>query len=1073
MSSRTSVPPTPTPLSASVSTKRTSGRTETENKHSGAVQVRGMIRRVWRPRYLEIDQDGVLRYYEAAMPDPNVSAVSKSRDISMEMQAFSLPDLKQLDQESTSANIGVKTNDTQHAPNNNESTSAINTHSRNIYDDDAVHVTRNVMNNSEQYDQNNHCDDHVIVEPPSLTYNNITKSFSKESMGIQSKMGSWDNINMLSSMPSSTTSDSENETAADKNIEVMLQAESEMDTVILQRKKSDTDLAPVPVETHIPPKPAQKETLHHQIHDHRPKAVMTILSARLIDVSSLRDVHVGLPKGTHGFVFCGRQIFSERGAHGYGFGQSDGYNYDGTSSSYSHSYLGETGSITDDHFEIRDDICHPLSILSANDQYFDASRDYLCSVGTKEEAKMWVKALKWAANVASSQDVDCVASLGGMEGLSECLAATRSGRRKTTFLEGNEISIRGSFEDTVSSPIGSPVRTTRGHIARSCNDMVFEEESTDHKDLVSSLLSDSSTVMTGQHIPKGYTLVTKVRKFDIKNTAWKRLVGFEACIVYEIRLLLLSMNHMMHRSRRKQKDEDQKDDNILCWDVEQRTVFRTFDEILHVLESVTKMKSLDSGAGLDNTLKNMKESRHGTILSMANMNGELSKAVENVDGALREITSDPNLCDTKTVKQFLGLLGGSKWHGSGTSGAKREKLHVCDGNSIDDFVKKWLFAHVDEMELMQRAQCYTMLMLNNMIIETFLSATIIFGASKLLKSGWSNPSTVSLRMDSLLALLGIAFYIGFNLGSSKTLSRDENKVQRGTMSRRAKRQTSNKKAKRAISLDDDTIDDDVAFETGSYSDDSQVLSSPLPMFSDNSNLSCWSRPNHNIFVVRSKSYLRNKVKLPSAPSPFKCRGADMWLTDNPERNISRLPCVLGGKLGEENTLLVNFLLPFGNFVTYFTIPEDMPENILNIWNKFKNGDQLYRDARFKLLPVVIEGPWIVKKAVGAGTAPALLSQSIPLQYYFTHETDKKKGIYEIDVIITASRIAKGILNVVKSHTDRLTIALGFIIEATTEAELPEIVLGSCQLHSLNLELCPQLPKYYLDDSSIEGSFEED
>ena len=122
--------------------------------------------------------------------------------------------------------------------------------------------------------------------------------------------------------------------------------------------------------------------------------------------------------------------------------------------------------------------------------------------------------------------------------------------------------------------------------------MVFEEESTDHKDLVSSLLSDSSTVMTGQHIPKGYTLVTKVRKFDIKNTAWKRLVGFEACIVYEIRLLLLSMNHMMHRSRRKQKDEDQKDDNILCWDVEQRTVFRTFDEILHVLESVTKMKGM-------------------------------------------------------------------------------------------------------------------------------------------------------------------------------------------------------------------------------------------------------------------------------------------------------------------------------------------------------------------------------------------------------------------------------------------------------------------------------------------------
>jgi len=193
----------------------------------------------------------------------------------------------------------------------------------------------------------------------------------------------------------------------------------------------------------------------------------------------------------------------------------------------------------------------------------------------------------------------------------------------------------------------------------------------------------------------------------------------------------------------------------------------------------------------------------------------------------------------------------------------------------------------------------------------------------------------------------------------------------------------------------------------------------------------------------------------------------MWLTDNPERNISRLPCVLGGKLGEEDTFIVNFLLPFGNFVMYFSINEDMPQNVANVWNKFKNGDQMYRDARLKLLPVVIEGPWIVKKAVGAGTAPALLSQSIPLQYYFTPGSGKKKGIYEVDVIITASRIAKGILNVVKSHTKKLTMALSIIIEAATEEDLPETVLCSSELHSLNLELCPQLPKYYLEEESGE------
>ena len=141
----------------------------------------------------------------------------------------------------------------------------------------------------------------------------------------------------------------------------------------------------------------------------------------------------------------------------------------------------------------------------------------------------------------------------------------------------------------------------------------------------------------------------------------------------------------------------------------------------------------------------------------------------------------------------------------------------------------------------------------------------------------------------------------------------------------------------------------------------------------------------------------------------------------------------------------------------------MPKNIATVWTKFINGNQQYRDARLKLLPVVIDGPWIVKKAVGHG--PALLGQAIPLQYYFTHPTDKKKGVYEVDVIITASRIAKGILSVVKSHTKRLSLAFGFIIEAAKESELPETVLCSCQIHSLHLEVCPSLPKYFLDDVS--------
>jgi hypothetical protein len=245
------------------------------------------------------------------------------------------------------------------------------------------------------------------------------------------------------------------------------------------------------------------------------------------------------------------------------------------------------------------------------------------------------------------------------------------------------------------------------------------------------------------------------------------------------------------------------------------------------------------------------------------------------------------------------------------------------------------------------------------------------------------------------------------------------------------------------------------------------FSSPLPKFDDNNDSTGWSEPpNPSIFRVRGTSYLEDRVKIPSGPSPFKCRGVDVWMTDTPERHIARHPSVLGGRLKEEDTFMINFLLPFGNFVSYFSVPslKDFPNTqVADVWTKFINGDQQYRDARLKLLPVVVEGPWIVKAAVGNGSAPALLGKAIPLQYYFQQPDGNRKGVYEVDVIITASTIAKGILNVVKGHTNSLAIAFAFIIEASKQEELPETVLCSFQVHFLNLEDCPMLPRYNLDD----------
>jgi len=238
------------------------------------------------------------------------------------------------------------------------------------------------------------------------------------------------------------------------------------------------------------------------------------------------------------------------------------------------------------------------------------------------------------------------------------------------------------------------------------------------------------------------------------------------------------------------------------------------------------------------------------------------------------------------------------------------------------------------------------------------------------------------------------------------------------------------------------------------------LSSPLPKYPGHEGgHSCWSQPDARIFHVRGTNYLQDRVKVPSSPAPLTCRGVDMWMTDSPERHIARHPAVLGGCLGEEDTFLVNFLLPFGNLVAYFSIPplESFPAKLRNVWTKFRQGDQEYRDARLKLLPVVVEGPWIVKAAVGPGKSPALLGKVIPLQYFFRNPTSHSKGVYEVDVIITASTIAKGILSVVKGHTQSVSIAFAFIIEGSLAEELPETVLCCFQMHSLHLEDCPLLP----------------
>ena len=89
----------------------------------------------------------------------------------------------------------------------------------------------------------------------------------------------------------------------------------------------------------------------------------------------------------------------------------------------------------------------------------------------------------------------------------------------------------------------------------------------------------------------------------------------------------------------------------------------------------------------------------------------------------------------------------------------------------------------------------------------------------------------------------------------------------------------------------------------------------------------------------------------------------------------------------------------------------------------------------------------------------MLGKVIPLQYFFREPSGQDKAAYEVDVIITASTVARSILSVVKGSASSVSIAFAFIIEAAEQEELPETVLCSFQIHSICLDDCPLLPPF--------------
>ncbi|XP_073227013.1 protein ENHANCED DISEASE RESISTANCE 2 isoform X2 [Cicer arietinum] len=216
---------------------------------------------------------------------------------------------------------------------------------------------------------------------------------------------------------------------------------------------------------------------------------------------------------------------------------------------------------------------------------------------------------------------------------------------------------------------------------------------------------------------------------------------------------------------------------------------------------------------------------------------------------------------------------------------------------------------------------------------------------------------------------------------------------------------------------------------------------------DDNHTNCWTSPSGKGFMIRGKNYLKDNCKVVGGDPLLKLIAVD-WFTVN--KSVDRIAlhprCLVQSEVGKKLPfiLVINLQVPGKpNYSLVLYYAADRPINKKTLLAKFVDGSDVFRDSRFKLIPSIVEGYWMVKRAVG--TKACLLGKAVTCKYF------RQDNFLEIDVDIGSSSVARGVISLVLGYVTSLVVDLAILIEATDEAELPEYILGTVRLNRLKLE----------------------
>uniref|UniRef100_A0A7N0TLX3 Protein ENHANCED DISEASE RESISTANCE 2-like n=1 Tax=Kalanchoe fedtschenkoi TaxID=63787 RepID=A0A7N0TLX3_KALFE len=213
------------------------------------------------------------------------------------------------------------------------------------------------------------------------------------------------------------------------------------------------------------------------------------------------------------------------------------------------------------------------------------------------------------------------------------------------------------------------------------------------------------------------------------------------------------------------------------------------------------------------------------------------------------------------------------------------------------------------------------------------------------------------------------------------------------------------------------------------------------------NAACtWSFADPSTFLIRGEKYLQDNEKVKANSTLMQMVGAD-WLrsTQREDDLAGRKDSIVqraAARGGPEFFFVVNIQVPGTttyNLALYYMMKGPVEENAL--LNHFVTGDNTYRNSRFKLIPYISKGSWIVKQSVGKKAC--LVSQALEVNYF------RGSNYLELDIDVGSSTVARGVVNLVLGYLNNLVIEMAFLIQANTQEELPEALLGTCRLNQLD------------------------